>query len=88
MSQNNWKINKIKSLDDEVKELHPVLDSLFRAMPQIKNVQYTQGARENGADFVLVKNDELLNVEEYIGVVVKSSSIRQGSDDVHRIPRH
>lgn len=84
MEQLNWKIQKIKSLNDEVKELHPVLRELFNSMPQIKSVIYTQGNREYGADFILVKEDELLNQDEYVGIVVKSGPIRQTSDDVIR----
>lgn len=80
----NWKLEKIRALSDEVKDLHPVLQSLFESMPTIRRVIYTQGNRENGADFVLIKEDELLNQEEYVGVVVKSSQIKQGSDDVSR----
>lgn len=84
MENLNWKYEKIKALNDEVKELHPVLKALFEHMPQIKSVIYTQGNRENGADFVLVKSDGLLDLDDYVGVVVKSSTIRQNSDDVHR----
>lgn len=80
----NWKIEKIRSLDNEVKEVHPLLKALFDKMPQIKSVIYTQGNRENGADFILVKSDPLLDQDDYVGVVVKSGPIKQNSDDVHR----
>jgi hypothetical protein len=53
----NWKLDRIKNINDEVNELHPLLKDLFRAIPDIRQVQYTQGNRENGADFVLTKTD-------------------------------
>lgn len=80
----NWKLDRIKSLDDEVKELHPVLHELFRNMPNISSVIYSQGSRENGADFVLCKRDDVLEDEDYVGVIVKSTPIKQNHDDVNR----
>ena len=80
----NWKLERIKSLHDEVKDVHPVLLELFRRLPNIAHVNYTQGSRENGADFVLVKKDEVLLDEDYVGVIVKSTQIKQDHDDVNR----
>lgn len=80
----NWKLERIKSLNDEVKEVHPVLHELFRRMPNIVQVNYTQGNRENGADFVLVKKDEVLLDDDYVGVIVKSTPIKQDHEDVNR----
>ncbi|WP_124094362.1 NACHT domain-containing protein [Burkholderia gladioli] len=84
MDQLNWKLEKVNSLDDEVKQLHPLLKELFRSMPQVKDVYYTQGNRENGADFILVKEDEILSQDDYVGVIVKSTPIRQNHEDVIR----
>lgn len=86
MSQNSiaWKLDKIRELNDEVKDLHPVLRELFRKMPAITEVNYTQGNRETGADFVLTKYDDMLMSEDYVGVIVKSGSIKQNHDDVRR----
>lgn len=84
MSTPNWKLEKVKELNDEVRELHPVLRELFRNMPNITHVNYTQGNRENGADFVLTKFDDVLMEEDYIGVIVKSTPIKQNHDDVKR----
>lgn len=80
----NWKLDKVKSLTDEVKELHPVLRELFRNMPNITDVNYTQGNREMGADFVLIKYDDMLMEQDYVGVIVKSTSIKQNHEDVRR----
>lgn len=79
-----WKIEKIKAIDDEVGELHPLLRDLFRKLPYICNVDYRHGARERGADFVLTKEDPTLNVHDYIGVVVKADPIKQTHEDVRR----
>ncbi|VXB60553.1 putative NTPase (NACHT family) [Burkholderia sp. 8Y] len=84
MDNLNWKLEKVKSLDDEVKQLHPLLLALFNAMTQLKHVYYTQGNREAGADFVLVRSDDLLGQDDYVGVIVKSKPIRQDHDDVNR----
>jgi len=80
----NWKLEKVKNLSDEVKDLHPVLRELFRCMPNITEVNYTQGNREMGADFVLTKYDDTLMEQDYIGVIVKSTSIKQNHEDVRR----
>ncbi len=80
----NWKLEKVKSLSDEVKDLHPVLRELFRCMPSITEVNYTQGNREMGADFVLTRYDDELMEQDYVGVIVKSTSIKQNHEDVRR----
>lgn len=46
---------RIKAITDEVKELHPLLDELFRKLDTVSHVEYKQGPRESGADFVIVK---------------------------------
>jgi energy-coupling factor transporter ATP-binding protein EcfA2 len=51
-------------------------------MDRIIRHEYKQGPSENGADFVLVKLDDILDTEEYIGVVVKKGSITKASHDV------
>lgn len=79
-----WKLEKVKSLNHEVKELHPVLRELFHNLPSISAVNYTQGSRELGADFILTKRDDVLMEEDYVGVIVKSVSIKQNHEDVRR----
>lgn len=78
------RLNKIKSLNDEVKEFHPVLNELFARLPNITNVEYTHGSNEMGADFVLSKYDETLSRTEYIGVIVKTNKIVQNHSDIDR----
>ncbi|WP_139353631.1 NACHT domain-containing protein [Pseudomonas koreensis] len=80
----NWKLDRVRKLTDEVKDLHPVLRELFRNMPSITEVNYTQGNREMGADFVLTKYDEILMEQDYVGVIVKSTPIKQNHEDVRR----
>jgi len=79
------KKDKINALNNEVAELHPLLNELFKKMPSITGVEYTHGNKEFGADFILTQDYEPLGTIEYIGVIVKSRSITQSSlDDVER----
>lgn len=79
------KKTKINNLTNEIDDLHPLLHSLFKKMPSISNTDYTHGNREFGADFVLCHFDEILDSEDYIGVIVKSKTITQISiNDVDR----
>lgn len=79
------KKRKINNLSDEVRELHPLLSELFTKIPSITNMYYTHGNAEFGTDFVLTHFDELLDSEDYIGVIVKSKSITQGA--LHDVDR-
>lgn len=78
------KRNKLISISDEVHEFHPILNNLFSKLPQISHVEYTHGNSEMGADFILTKLDSTLNIEEYIGIIVKITQIGQNFDDVDR----
>lgn len=73
------KKERINKLVDEVNDLHPMLHSLFHKMPSIKQVDNTHGNREFGADFILTHIDETLDLEDYIGVIVKTKTITQAS---------
>lgn len=73
----SFKKVKLENMNDEVNDLHPMLDDLFKAMPILKRVEYTHGNREFGADFILVKEDEVLGLEENIGVIVKKDQLTQ-----------
>lgn len=84
MQQTDWKLDRIRSLRDEVRELHPALKQLFRKIPGIDSVEYCQGPSEKGADFVLTRYDKALMMTDYVGVVVKSSTIRQDHEDTRR----
>lgn len=71
----------LKELKREVEDIHPLLDMLFKKLPNVTDVEYKQGSQENGADFVLIKSDDIFG-EEYIGVVVKRDTITKSSHDV------
>jgi hypothetical protein len=77
-------LERVAALTDEVKQLHPLLDDLFRRLPDIQHVHYTHGNHEMGADFVLEKFDKTLAEIEYIGVIAKTDPIRQDHADVVR----
>lgn len=74
----------LKQFSDEVSELHPVLNALFRKMPGIEHVHYNQGPYELGADFLLKKADSALLKSSWIGVVAKVGQIRQNTSEVDR----
>jgi len=84
MLDEKYKKEKISNINDEVKEFHPLLNSLFKKMIEISNVEYTHGQQEMGADFILTRCDALLDNIEYIAIVVKCVSIKQNFDDVKR----
>jgi len=67
----------LAGLKDEVSSFHPVLLSLFKNLPRIRRVEYTHGKDEKGADFILLRHDDTLMTEEYIGVIVKVGKIHQ-----------
>ncbi|GAA4880081.1 hypothetical protein GCM10023333_12750 [Ferrimonas pelagia] len=69
---------------DEVRDFHPLLRTLFNKIPNIKSVLYTQGPNEMGADFILVKDDDILGIEIYIGCVVKVGQIKQDHTEINR----
>jgi len=84
MDQNS-KIRAIEQFSNEVNELHPFLKDLFTKFPDIKHVDYTHGNSEYGCDFILTREDTILMMEKYIGVIVKSTKIHQNDiDTIHR----
>ncbi len=80
----NYKLNRIKALKDEVKDFHPLLSALLPKLPNITEVEYTHGIGEMGADFVLTKSDTTLDNVEYIGCIVKIGQIKQDHEEVNR----
>lgn len=80
----NEKISRIQALDGEVKGFHPVLRSLFDRLPNVTSVEYRQGSREMGADFVIEKADPTLLTSEYVGVIVKVGKVKQDHHEVER----
>lgn len=78
------KAERVKKLEKEVQDFHPLLRVLLSRIPYVKNIEYCQGPNENGADFVLEKHDDVLNSTLYIGVIVKVGKIKQDQTDVER----
>ncbi|MDA8002168.1 MAG: NACHT domain-containing protein [Alphaproteobacteria bacterium] len=69
----------------EVDDLHPHLREFLGKIEGVKNVEYTHGPNEWGADFVLTESDSLTDATAYVGVVVKNGTISQsGVSDVLR----
>lgn len=73
---------ELDRIDKELEQVHPLLKMLFTKMPSVKQIEYKQGPHENGADFVLSSENEMLGEREYIGVVVKKGKITKTSHDV------
>ncbi len=79
------KLNRLDRIKDEVSEFHPILNSLFRTLPNISSVEYTHGPNELGADFVLEREDPVLQSRQYVGVIVKTGKISLSNvQDVQR----
>jgi len=79
-----WKKEELNNLKNEVKQLHPLLNALFKKMESVSEVDYTHGNQEFGADFVLtVKNQEFAETD-YVGVIAKIGTIKQDQKDVER----
>lgn len=79
-----WKLEKLRALTSEVRELHPLLRAVFTNDKTISRFEYTHGTDEMGADFVLARSDPTLGDENYVGVIVKCGNIRQDHADVKR----
>ena len=83
-----YKEEKLKSIKDEVKELHPLLKDLFSKMDGIKYREYTHGINEYGADFILeIKHSTLPNESIYVSVIVKSGKIEKNKFHSDIIPQ-
>lgn len=74
--------NRIQNIDNEVKNFHPFLETIFLKMPTIQKVEYTHGTNEKGADFILTKLSEELGDTEHIGIVAKIGKITQNISSV------
>lgn len=78
------KHEQIESISDEVGVLHPLLETIFHSLRGIQYCEYTHGPNEMGADFVLEKIDQDLDIQQYIGVVAKTEKILQNFSDIER----
>lgn len=77
------KAEKLASLKLEVQDFHPFLSELFSRMSEFNRVEYNQGNREFGADFVLESKGGFGDFE-YTGIVVKVGTIRQNNTEIER----
>lgn len=78
-----FKVEKLENLKREVQDFHPVLHELFKRMKSFNRVEYRQGNREFGADFVLESFDDFGDLK-YTGVVVKVGTITQDISEINR----
>lgn len=77
------KIQRLKNIQDEVKELHPILHRLLSKLPGVTRVENTHGVMEHGADFVLSKTDLTVDLPSYCGVIAKCGNINK--NEAHRV---
>jgi energy-coupling factor transporter ATP-binding protein EcfA2 len=77
-------LKKLELLEREVQDFHPVLRQLFSRLPSVTHVEYKQGPNEKGADFVIIKRDDALDEETYIGVICKVGKITQSHAEIER----
>ena len=75
---------RVEAISDEVKELHPLLEIILNKLPRVKQVEYTHGTNEMGADFVLSREDDTFGDLEYVGIIAKTGKIVQNFDDIER----
>lgn len=75
---------KLDSITDEVKELHPLLDLLLKKLPRVTDVEYCHGSNEMGADFVLARTHDVFETTEYVAIIAKVGKIAQDYSDVDR----
>ena len=80
----NWKIQKIQSIKDEVKELHPLLKQIFTNNKDVSRFEYTHGPTEMGADFIIARIDQTLGIESFTGIIAKTGNISQDITDIKR----
>ncbi|HEN8705149.1 TPA: AAA family ATPase [Pseudomonas putida] len=78
------KLNRLKKLEREVQDFHPLLRVLLHRLPYIRNLEYNQGPGEKGADFVLEKVDDVVDITTYVGVIVKIGKIKLDFQDIER----
>lgn len=78
------KKSRIEGISSEVKELHPLLESILRSLPRVQYVENTHAPYEKGADFVVERVDEDLGTTNFIGVIAKTDKILTSFAEVER----
>jgi hypothetical protein len=75
---------RLNAIQDEVKQLHPLLKLLLPKMKRVQQVEYTHGQHEMGADFIISRLNDDFHDTEYIGIIAKVGKIVQDYTDVER----
>jgi hypothetical protein len=78
------KLEMIEGIEDEVNELHPLLNTVLERLDTVKRVEYTHGPSEKGADFVLLKEEPALSNITHVGVIAKIGKIQQDFSELER----
>ncbi|MDX2110344.1 MAG: NACHT domain-containing protein [Verrucomicrobiota bacterium] len=78
------KSERLGAIKDEVNDFHPLLELLLPKLSRIKEVQYTHGSNEMGADFVISRMDDTFGDIEYIGIIAKVGKIVQDFMSIER----
>jgi NACHT domain len=77
------KLQRLRSITNEVAEFHPLLQRLLPKLPGVTSVEYTHGTLEHGADFVVSKTDLMVELPSYSGVIAKCGNLNKG--EIHRV---
>jgi hypothetical protein len=78
------KTKRFADIKDEVRDFHPLLMKLLPKLPNVIDVEYTQGQTEMGADFVVSRQDGTFGFIEYIGIVAKVGGVVQNFSEIER----
>jgi hypothetical protein len=84
MNSDQNRIARLESIQDEVEQLHPLLRHLLPQIPNVKEMEYTHGQNEMGADFIFSRTEDVFNDVEYVGVIAKIGKISQDYSDIER----
>jgi hypothetical protein len=84
MNTTQLKNARLNMIQNEIKQLHPLLKLLLPKLPRVQEVEYRHGKDEMGADFVFSRLGEVFHDIEYIGVIAKIGKIVQDYSDVER----
>lgn len=80
----NSRPDRLSNIRNEVSDLHPLLEKLLPKLPNVRDIEYTHGPDEMGADFIIAKEHDILKHINYIGVVAKVGKLHQNFSDVER----
>jgi hypothetical protein len=84
MNTDEIRIDRLRSIDDEVGQLHPLLKLLLPRLKGVQSFEYTHGNTEMGADVVLCRKEEVFGQIEYVGVIAKLGNVGQDFTAIER----